>query len=140
MKLFEFLHVKYVHSDYRVKSCLCPLPCLVTFSPLHAYVIKTVLTRHMTYLLQLIFRNFDHKCSELRCEVCKFVAKFIMTIILLLQGPIRHFVYKLVCEFQYEFPNFATNLRTLQRSSEHLWSKFGFYVSIFCFFVPIFGT
>jgi hypothetical protein len=26
--------------------------------------------------LQSISRNFDHKCSELRCEVRKFVAKF----------------------------------------------------------------
>ena len=27
-------------------------------------------------ILQSISRNFDHKCSELRCEVRKFVAKF----------------------------------------------------------------
>ena len=38
----------------------------------------------------------------------------------LLHGPIRDFVYKLACEFQYELTNFATNFAT----SEHLWSKF----------------
>jgi hypothetical protein len=27
--------------------------------------------------------------------------------LLVLQGPIRDFVYKLACEFQYELPNFA---------------------------------
>ena len=31
--------------------------------------------------------------------------------LILLQEPIRDFVYKLACEFQYELPNFATNLR-----------------------------
>ena len=32
--------------------------------------------------------------------------------------------YKLACEFQYELANFATNLLTSQRSSEHLWWTF----------------
>ena len=81
--------------------------------------------------LQSISRNFCHKCSELRCEVQKFIMRFTYQFVnnafdwlLLLQGPIRDFVYKLICEFQYELPNFATNLRILQRSSEHLWQKF----------------
>jgi hypothetical protein len=83
-------------------------------------------------MLQSISRNFDHKCSEFRCEVRKFVAKFKRFImrftnqfvndafdwLLLLQGPIRDFVYKLACEFKYELPNFATNLRTSQRTCE----------------------
>ena len=30
----------------------------------------------LNFPLQLISRNFDHKCAELRCEVRKFVAKF----------------------------------------------------------------
>ena len=29
-------------------------------------------------LIESISRNFDHKCSEPRCEVRKFVVKFIM--------------------------------------------------------------
>jgi hypothetical protein len=32
--------------------------------------------------------------------------------LLLLQGPIRESVYKLVSEFQYELPNFATKFGT----------------------------
>ena len=89
-------------------------------------------------MLPSISRIFDHKCSELRCEVRKFVAKFkrfmmrstnqivndAFDLLLLLQGPIRDFVYNLACEIQYELPNFATNLRTSKRSSEHLWSTF----------------
>jgi hypothetical protein len=77
-------------------------------------------------MLQSISRNFDHKCSELCCEVRKFVAKFKRFImrftnqfvndafdwLILLQGPIRDFVYKLACEFQYELPNFATKFGT----------------------------
>jgi hypothetical protein len=38
--------------------------------------------------------------------------------------PIKCVVYKLFCESHYELLNFATNLRTSQRSSEHLWPKF----------------
>jgi hypothetical protein len=33
-------------------------------------------------------------------------------LLLLLQGPIRDFVYNLACEFQYELANFATKFGT----------------------------
>jgi hypothetical protein len=82
------------------------------------------------------FPNFVVKFTRLLwssqdcCEVQKFIMRFTNQFVsyafdwlLLLHGPIRDFVYKLACEFQYELPNFATNLRTSQRSSEHLWSK-----------------
>jgi hypothetical protein len=81
-------------------------------------------------VLQSISRNFDHKCSaslrssQVRCEVQKFIMRFTNQFVnyafdwlLLIQGPIRDFVYKLACEFQYELANICG-------SSEHLWSKF----------------
>jgi hypothetical protein len=60
----------------------------------------------------------------LRCEVQKFIMRFTNQFVnyafdwlLLIQGPIRDFFYKLACEFQYELANICG-------SSEHLWSKF----------------
>ena len=53
------------------------------------------------------------------CEVQKFIMRFTNQFVnyafdwlLLLQWPIRDFVYKLACEFQYELPNFATKFGT----------------------------
>jgi hypothetical protein len=89
--------------------------------------------------LQLISRNVTTNVPKLVvtllcCDVCKFVAKFkssywnshvkVLDWSLKQNKPIKCVVYKLVCESHYELLNFATNLQTLQRSSEHLWSKF----------------
>jgi hypothetical protein len=60
-------------------------------------------------------------CCEICCEIEKFIMKFTNQFVnnafdwlILLQGPIRDFVYKY--EFQYELPNFATNLWNLSGS------------------------
>ena len=91
---------------------------------------KIGVTVDFTKLLPQMFRT-SLRSSQVRCEVQKFIMRFTYQFVnnafdwlLLLQGPIRDFVYKLTCEFQYELPNFATNLRTSQRSSENLWQKF----------------
>ena len=81
-----------------------------------------------TKLWPQIFRT-SLRSWQVRCEVQKFIMRFTNQFtnyasdwLPLLQWPIRDFVYKLACEFQYELANFATNLRTSQRSLEHLWS------------------
>jgi hypothetical protein len=73
----------------------------------------------MSTYLQSISRNFDHKCSKLLCEVKKFIMRltdqfvnYAFDWLLLLQGPIGDFVYKLACEFQYELANFVTKFGT----------------------------
>ena len=58
--------------------------------------------------------------SELCCEVQKFILNFTSRFVnnaldwlIFVQGPIRGFVYKLACEFQYERLNFITKFGTM---------------------------
>ena len=76
------------------------------------------ITVNFTKLWPQMFRT-SLRNSQVRCGVQKFIMRFTNQFVnyafdwlLLLQGPIRDFVYKLACEFQYELPNFATNFAT----------------------------
>ena len=124
-------HIKYKWQGYRTRitSSYCG-PSNIKLFFWHKKKIRSDITVDFTKLWSQKFRT-SLRSSQVCCEVQKFIMRFTNQFVnhafdwlLLLHRPIRDFVYKLACEFQYELPNFATNLRTLQRSSEHLWSKF----------------
>jgi hypothetical protein len=87
-------------------------------------------TVDFTKLWPQMFRT-SLRSSQVRCKIRKFMLEFTSQFVnkvpdwsLKWKKPIKCVVYKLVCESHYELLNFATNLRTSQRSSEHLWPKF----------------
>ena len=89
------------------------------------------------YTLQ-ISQNFCKNIPNFVPKFAKFVTKFKVHIKNLqtgflnkafdwtnsIHGPIKGFVYKPACEFQYELLNFATNLRTLERNLEYFGKRF----------------
>ena len=94
------------------------------------------ITVHFRSLFIVILRA-SSKSSEIRCEVQKFISGFASRFVnyafdwlVRVSGPITAFVYKLACEFWKfnELLNFATNFRTLRRSSEYYsenWPEIG---------------
>jgi hypothetical protein len=69
-------------------------------------------TADFTKLWPQMFRTSSLRSSKVHYEFTNQFVNNAFDWLLLLQGPIRDFAYKWVCEFQYELPNFATKFGT----------------------------
>ena len=100
----------------------------------YIFIVKRPLKLRHSLNLKLISQTICQKNSkspQFRCEAQRwywnsqtgFLNEAFDSFILI-QEPVRGFVYKPDCDFQYELLNLASNLRTLEQNLEHFGKKF----------------